>query len=77
MNDRFSGSTEKIAVVDIGANSVRMNVYDINTETGRFSVCDSARNILGLTTYSVDGGLSSDGEGRIFDVLREYLARAK
>ena len=76
MNDRFSESTEKIAVVDIGANSVRMNVYDINTETGRFSVCDSARSMLGLAAYSVDGRLSSDGEGRLFAVLREYLARA-
>ena len=76
MNDRFSESTEKIAVVDIGANSVRINVYDINTETGRFSVCDSARSMLGLAAYSVDGRLSSDGEGRLFAVLREYLARA-
>ena len=76
MNDRFSESTEKIAVVYIGANSVRMNVYDINTETGRFSVCDSARSMLGLAAYSVDGRLSSDGEGRLFAVLREYLARA-
>ena len=76
MNDRFSESTEKIAVVDIGANSVRMNVYDINTETGRFSVCDSARSMLGLAAYTSGGRLSPDGEGRLFAVLREYLARA-
>lgn len=76
MNDRFSESTEKIAVVDIGANSVRMNIYDINTETGEFSVCDSARSMLGLAAYSVGGRLSPDGEGRLFAVLREYLARA-
>ena len=76
MKDTFFDPTEKIAVVDIGANSVRMNIYDINTETGEFSVCDSARSMLGLAAYSVGGRLSPDGEGRLFAVLREYLARA-
>ena len=38
MKDRFFETAEKIAVVDIGAHSVRMNIYDINTETGEFSV---------------------------------------
>lgn len=76
MKDRFFETAEKIAVVDIGANSVRMNIYDINTETGEFSVCDSARSMLGLAAYSVGGRLSPDGEGRLFAVLREYLARA-
>ena len=47
MKDTFFDPTEKIAVVDIGANSVRMNIYDVNTETGEVSVCDSARSMLG------------------------------
>lgn len=72
----FFSSARKLAVVDIGANSVRMNVYDIDLSSGTFSVCDSARSMLGLAAYSSDGVLSPDGEGKLFAVLREYLARA-
>ena len=67
---------KKIAIVDVGANSVRMNVYDVDLASGSFSVCDSARSMLGLAAYSVDGALSHDGEGKLFALLREYLARA-
>ena len=66
----------KYAVVDIGANSVRMNIYDIDTQTGEFSVCSSARSMLGLAAYAKNGTLSNDGAGKLFAVLREFLARA-
>ena len=66
----------KYAVVDIGANSVRMNIYDIDTQTGEFSVCASARSMLGLAAYTKNGTLSNDGAGKLFAVLREFLARA-
>lgn len=72
----FFQSPQKLAVVDIGSNSVRMNVYDIDLSSGTFSVYDSARSMLGLAAYSRDGMLSPDGEGKLFAVLREYLARA-
>ena len=77
MNDFENNSAnQKIAVVDIGANSVRMMIYDVNTETGGFTVCDSARHMLGLAGYISEGCLSPDGAGKLFAVLREYLARA-
>lgn len=66
----------KYAIVDIGANSVRMSVYDINTETGDFSVIDSARNMMGLASYAKDGVISSDGAGKLAAIIRDYLARA-
>lgn len=66
----------KLAIVDIGANSVRMNIYDIDTETGTFCVCSSARSMLGLAAYAKDGALTKDGYGKLFAVLREFLARA-
>ena len=66
----------KYAIVDIGANSVRMNIYDIDTQTGEFSVVSSARSLLGLAAYVKNGALSSDGAGKLFAVLREFLARA-
>ena len=66
----------KYAIVDIGANSIRMNIYDIDTQTGEFSVCASARSMLGLAAYAKNGTLSNDGAGKLFAVLREFLARA-
>lgn len=75
-NNYFTEQKQKFAVVDIGANSVRMNIYDIDLSTGSFSVCDSARSMLGLAAYSTGGRLTPDGEGKLFSVLREYLARA-
>ena len=75
MND-FQERIFKYAVVDIGANSVRMNIYDIDTKTGAFSVCASARSMLGLAAYARDGALTKDGYGKLFAVLREFLARA-
>lgn len=64
------------AVVDIGANSVRMNIYHIDTADGSFSVSACARSILGLAAYVKDGALTPDGAGKLFSVLREFLARA-
>ena len=72
----FDEQIIKHAVVDIGANSVRMNIYDIDTQTGEFSVCSSARSMLGLAAYAKNGTLSNDGVGKLFAVLREFLARA-
>ena len=66
----------KYAIVDIGANSIRMNIYDIDTQTGEFSVYTSARSLLGLAAYAKNGTLSNDGAGKLFAVLREFLARA-
>lgn len=66
----------KYAIVDIGANSVRMNIYDIDTQTGAFSVSASSRSMLGLAAYAKNGALSGDGAGKLFAVLREFLARA-
>ncbi len=66
----------KYAIVDIGANSVRMNIYDIDTQTGEFSVAASSRSLLGLAAYVKEGALSGDGAGKLFAVLREFLAKA-
>lgn len=66
----------KYAIVDIGANSVRMIIYDIDTESGRFYPIDSARNLLGLAAYKEGGALSPDGAGKLSAIIRDYLARA-
>lgn len=66
----------KYAIVDIGANSVRMMIYDIDRETGSFSRVYSARNLLGLAAYKEGSALSADGAGKLTAIIRDYLARA-
>ncbi len=66
----------KYAIVDIGANSVRMNIYDIDTESGAFTTAFSTRSMLSLAAYVKDGALTNDGAGKLYAVLREFLARA-
>ena len=66
----------KYAIVDIGANSVRMIIYDIDTENGRFYPVDSVRNLLGLAAYKEGSRLTADGAGKLAAIIRDYLARA-
>ncbi len=66
----------KYAITDIGANSVRMNIYDVDPETGKFAVIDSVRNMLGLAAYVKDGAVTPDGAGKLSAIIRDYLARA-
>ena len=66
----------KYAIVDIGANSVRMIIYDVDTESGHFYPVDSVRNLLGLAAYKEGTRLSADGAGKLSAIIRDYLARA-
>jgi exopolyphosphatase/guanosine-5'-triphosphate,3'-diphosphate pyrophosphatase len=66
----------KYAIVDIGANSVRMIIYDVDLESGRFYPVDSARNLLGLAAYKEGDRLTADGAGKLSAIIRDYLARA-
>lgn len=67
---------ELLAVVDIGSNSVRMNIYEIDEKSAAFSVVMSSRAMLKLISYIENGKLSPDGEGKLYSLLREYLAKA-
>lgn len=69
-------SNELLAIIDIGSNSVRMNIYEIDWETKDFSVVFSNRAMLKLASYKNDGILSADGEGKLFSVLRDFQAKA-
>ncbi len=66
----------KYAIVDIGANSVRMIIYDIDPITKEFTPVDSVRNMMGLAAYKEGGALSPDGAGKLSAIIRDYLARA-
>ena len=66
----------KYAIVDIGANSVRMIIYDIDPITKECTPVDSVRNMMGLAAYKEGGALSPDGAGKLSAIIRDYLARA-
>ncbi|MBO4353328.1 MAG: hypothetical protein J5860_00135 [Clostridia bacterium] len=65
-----------VSIVDIGSNSVRMNIYEIDAEKGTFSVVSSSRAMLRLAAHVEDGKINADGEGKIFALLRDYLAKS-
>jgi exopolyphosphatase/guanosine-5'-triphosphate,3'-diphosphate pyrophosphatase len=66
----------KYAIVDIGANSVRMIIYDIDTESGKFTPIYTARSLMGLAAYKEEDRLTPDGAGKLTAIIRDYLARA-
>ncbi len=66
----------KYAIVDIGANSVRMIIYDIDPQSGEFTPIYSTRNLMGLASYKEGDALSADGAGKLTAIIRDYLARA-
>jgi len=61
-----------IAVVDIGANTVRSCVYKI-FEGDELNKIFSKKNIVGLASYVEDGALSRKGIERLKTVLREQI----
>lgn len=66
----------KYAIVDIGANSIRMIIYDIEPQSGNFTPIYSTRNMMGLASYKEGNTLSADGAGKLTAIIRDYLARA-
>lgn len=76
MTDNRFEEFDTLAIVDIGSNSVRMNMYKINPDNGEYSVFSSSRAMLKLVSYKHDGILSADGEGKLISLLREYQAKA-
>lgn len=65
-----------IAICDIGSNSVRMNIIELDKLSGKTKIKDSYRSMLGLAGYIKDDYLTNDGRGKLLTVLREYLFKA-
>jgi len=65
-----------VSIVDIGSNSVRMNIYAIDLAFDGFSVISSSRAMLRLAAHIDNGRLDADGEGKLFALIREYLAKS-
>lgn len=60
-------TSEKVALIDIGSNTIRTVVYCV--QKGRFRKLYSERDYTSLITYVRDGRLTSEGLERLCDVL--------
>lgn len=62
----------KQAVIDIGSNSMRLTVYEV--EEGRFSILFKDKIMAGLAGYVEDGVLTEDGIIRAYEGLLSFKA---
>lgn len=60
----------RVAVIDLGSNTVRMTVYD-RTETGYRSIL-SQKEVVGLIGYTREGVLAEDGIVRLTEAIRGF-----
>ena len=66
----------RCGVIDIGANSVRMNIYDIDGEAGTYAIVTTARNMLGLAALVSGGQIPDRGCDQLIRILRSFLDKA-
>ena len=60
------------AIVDVGSNTVRMNVYDVHD--GKLKVLFSKKETVGLASYVRGQYMSGAGVERVIQVLTEFRA---
>lgn len=61
----------KIALTDLGSNTVRMSVYDVDEEK-KFQMLFSEKQMAGLASYIDKGLLSAEGIDKACQVLRAF-----
>lgn len=63
-------------VVDIGSNTVRLTVYEVDPASGAFSIFFKLKTMVGLAGYieKKSGRLAPEGEKRLVEVLNDYIA---
>ncbi len=67
----------RYAVVDVGSNTMRMNIYDVkDSKSKKFQKILSDKETLGLGNYVSDGFLNKYGMERLCDVLRDFKLMA-
>lgn len=57
-------------IVDVGSNTVRMNVYDVKDD--KLKILFTKKETVGLASYVKDGHMTAEGVERLADVLREF-----
>ncbi len=63
-------------VIDIGSNTIRLTIYEVDEATGRFSTLFKLKTMAGLVSYidKKSGAMSDAGVDKLVEVLRSYLA---
>ena len=61
---------DKYGVVDIGSNTVRLEVYDVNDQY--FQLFFKKKEFLGLSSYVKKGEMSYEGVDKLTEVLKDY-----
>ena len=60
------------ALVDVGSNTVRMNVYDIKPEEKTFTHLFSEKEMLGIINFIEDGFLVEEGIEKLLSILSSF-----
>ena len=63
------------AIVDIGSNTVRLNIYDIINKKSRFLL--SKKYALGLVSYVIKGKLNKKGLEKLINVIEDIKTDLK
>ena len=64
------GETTMYAIIDVGSNTVRMNIYKL--ENGQFSLVMGKKESVGLASYVKNGQMLPEGVNRACEVLTEF-----
>jgi len=60
------------ALVDVGSNTIRMNVYDIDHKKGEFSLLFSEKETLGILNFIENGILTKAGMDKLLFTLSAF-----
>lgn len=64
-----------LAIIDLGSNSIRMDIVNINEETGKYNYLERCRELVKLSEgMNMDGNLQPEPMKRAIDALREFNA---
>ena len=64
------GEPTMYAIIDVGSNTVRMNIYKL--ENGQFSLVMGKKESVGLASYVKNGQMLPEGVNRACEVLTEF-----
>ena len=64
-----------LSIIDLGSNSIRMDIVNINEETGEYNYLERCRELVRLSEgMNMDGSLQPEPMERAIDALREFKA---
>lgn len=67
----------RIAVIDMGSNTIRLALYDIkDAKTQKYKKLIDIKSTAGLSNYIEDGCLTNDGISKAAAVLKDHIERS-